>query len=105
MVTGCTVDDSNTFVKDNDGKQVTVPTHYYKALLRVYQGNYNAVGFWLEHRKYDNNKVDKSIAVSIDELETLTGEDFFVNLPDGVETAVEAKDPKTDDWWWNNMGS
>ena len=105
VVTGCTVDDSNTFVKDNDGKQVTVPTHYYKALLRVYQGNYNAVGFWLEHRKYDNNKVDKSIAVSIDELETLTGEDFFVYLPDGVEAAVEAKDPKTDDWWWNNMGS
>ena len=105
VVTGCTVDDSETFVKDNNGKQVTVPTHYYKALLRVYQGNYNAIGFWLEHRKYDNNKVDKSIAVSIDELETLTGEDFFVNLPDGVETSVEAKDPATDDWWWNNMGS
>ena len=105
VVTGCTVDDSKTFVKDNNGKQVTVPTHYYKALLRVYQGNYNAVGFWLEHRKYDNNKVDKSIAVSIDELETLTGEDFFVNLPDGVEASVEAKDPKTDDWWWNNMGN
>lgn len=104
VVTGCTVDDSDTFVKDNDGKQVTVPTHYYKALLRVYQGNYNAIGFWLEHKKYDNNKTDKSIAVSIDELETLTGEDFFVNLPDGIESSVEAADPKTDNWWWNNMG-
>lgn len=104
VVTGCTVDDSETFVTDNDGKQVTVPTHYYKALLRVYQGSYNAIGFWLEHRKYSNNKVDKSIAVSIDELETLTGEDFFVNLPDGIEASVEAKDPKTDDWWWDNMG-
>lgn len=104
VVTGCTVDDSETFVTDNDGKKVTVPTHYYKALLRVYQGSYNAIGFWLEHRKYSNNKVDKSIAVSIDELETLTGEDFFVNLPDGIEASVEAKDPKTDSWWWNNMG-
>jgi endonuclease G len=90
-------------VKDNDGKKVTVPTHYYKALLRVYQGNYSAIGFYLEHRKYDNNKVDKSIAVSIDELETLTGEDFFHNLPDAIESAVEAKDPKTDQWWWDNM--
>ena len=104
VVTGCVVDDSETFVTDNDGKQVTVPTHYYKALLRVYQGNYNAIGFYLEHRKYDNNKVDKSIAVSIDELEALTGEDFFVNLPDGIEASVEAKDPKTDSWWWDNMG-
>ena len=47
--------------------------------------------------------MDKSIAVSIDELETLTGEDFFVNLPDGIESIVEAADPKTDIWWWNNM--
>ena len=104
VVTGCVVDDSETFVTDNDGKQVTVPTHYYKALLRVYQGSYNAIGFWLEHREYESNKVDKSIAVSIDELETLTGEDFFFNLPDSIETSVEAKDPKTDAWWWNNMG-
>jgi endonuclease G len=104
VVTGCVVDDSETFVTDNDGKQVTVPTHYYKALLRVYQGSYNAIGFWLGHREYENNKVDKSIAVSIDELETLTGEDFFFNLPDSIETAVEAMDPKTDSWWWNNMG-
>ena len=103
VVTGCYVDDSETFVKDNDGKTVTVPTHYYKALLRVYQGNYNAIGFWLEHRKYSNNKVDKTIAVSIDELEELTGEDFFVNLPDGIEATVEASDPKSDNWWWTHM--
>ena len=105
VVTGCTVDDSKTYVKDNDGKQITVPTHYYKALLRVYQGNYNAIGFWLEHKKYSSSKIDKSIAVSIDKLEELTGENFFVNLPDAMQTAVEAKDPATDDWWWNNMGS
>ena len=105
VVTGCTVDDSKTFVKDNDGKQVTVPTHYYKALLRVYQGNYNAIGFWVEHRKYSNNKVDKSIAVSIDRLEELTGEDFFHNLPDAVETNVESTDPASDSWWWANMGN
>ena len=105
VVTGCTVDDSETFVKDNDGKQITVPTHYYKALLRVYQGNYNAIGFWLEHKKYSSSKIDKSIAVSIDQLEELTGEDFFVNLPDAVQFTVEAQDPASDSWWWNNMGN
>ncbi|MCR4864321.1 MAG: DNA/RNA non-specific endonuclease [Bacteroidales bacterium] len=103
VVTGCVVDDSVTTVKDNEGKSVTVPTHYYKALLRVYQGNYNAIGFWLEHREYTQKKVDQSIAVSIDQLEELTGEDFFHNLPDGVESAVEAKDPTADSWWWNNL--
>ena len=103
VVTGCVVDDSVTTVKDNEGKSVTVPTHYYKALLRVYQGNYNAIGFWLEHREYTEKKINKSMAVSIDELEALTGEDFFHNLPDGIEGSVEAKDPKTDDWWWDRM--
>ena len=102
VVTGCVVDDSETFVKDNDGKRVTVPTHYYKALLRVYQGNYSAIGFYLDHKKYDVNKIDKSMAVSIDELEALTGEDFFHNLPDGIEASVESKDPKTETWWWDN---
>ena len=103
VVTGCVVDDSVTTVKDNEGKSVTVPTHYYKALLRVYQGSYNAIGFWLEHREYSQKKIDQSLAVSIDQLEELTGEDFFHNLPDAVESVVEAKDPKTDDWWWNRM--
>ena len=102
VVTGCVVDDSETFVKDNDGKRVTVPTHYYKALLRVYQGNYSAIGFYLDHKKYDVNKIDKSMAVSIDELEALTGEDFFHNLPDGIEASVESKDPKAETWWWDN---
>ena len=34
-------------------------------------------------------------AVSIDELERLTGIDFFPNLPDKVENAVEATAQKT----------
>ena len=103
VVTGCVVDGSTTTVKDNDGKTITVPTHYYKALLRVYQGDYNAIAFLVEHKKYSSNKVDKSIALSIDDLEAFTKEDFFVNLPDGIESSVEAADPKNDNWWWTHM--
>ena len=103
VVTGCVVDGSTTSVMDNDGKKVTVPTHYYKALLRVYQGNYNAIAFLVEHKKYSSNKVDKTLALSIDELEEFTKEDFFVNLPDGIEASVEAADPKNDNWWWTPM--
>lgn len=104
VVTGCVVDDSTKSVTDVDGKRVTVPTGYYKALLRLYEGSYNAVGFYFDHKKYPVNKVDKSMAISIDALEELVGENFFVNLPDNIEAAVEAADPAKDNWWWDNMG-
>lgn len=36
---------------------------------------------------------------SIDELESITGLDFYHNLPDEIETAVEAN-YKESDWSW-----
>lgn len=73
-----------------------VPGHYYMALLSVKNGKYSAIGFWMEHRQYDlsliknNNAEIAAHAVSIDQLEHLTGIDFFCNLPGAVEKAVEA---------------
>lgn len=105
VVTGCVVKDSKDFVHDNDGKTVAVPTSYFKALLRLYNGQYNAIGFYLEHRNYVQKKTDKSIALSIDALEEKVGLDFFVNLPDDIEAKVEAADPTKDNWWWDNMNT
>ena len=77
-----------------NGISVPVPKYYFVALLKVKDAQYSALGFWIEHREYETVK-DKvadfrAHAVSIDELETLTGFNFFPALPDNIEQAVEA---------------
>lgn len=72
-------------------KSIRVPKYYFVALLRVKNNTYNAIGFLLEHRAYSSDELNlSSYALSIDELETETGIDFFHNLPDVVENAVES---------------
>ena len=52
---------------------------------------YKAMGFWIEHKTStdDYNALSKYM-VNIDELERLTGFDFFCNLPDNLEEQVES---------------
>ena len=110
VVTGCIVDGSTKHAYDNDGVAVTVPVGYFKALLRYQRNstigfsNYSGAAFYLEHRTYSENNVTEEMSMSIDELEQLTGIDFFVNLPDAIgETAaanVEKQSPATVSWWW-----
>lgn len=76
-----------------------MPKYYYMALLskkydkKNKQFQYKAIAFWLEHKKeaYSTPYDFKKFAISIDELEEKTGIDFFCNLPDLLENAVEAK--------------
>ena len=48
----------------------------------------STVGFWFEHKQYTDT-YDQH-AVSVDQIEQWTGFEFFVNLPDGVESAAES---------------
>lgn len=96
VVTGCVVEGSKTKAYDNDGKPITVPVAYFKALLRYQKsstlgvGGYSAAGYYLKH----DSSVNSYSPISIDELEKKTGLDFFVNLKSRIgETnaaAVEA---------------
>lgn len=101
VVTGCTVAGSTKTVFDNDNKPVTVPTGFYKTVLRLSGGNYSACAFFLEHKAH-SGKNPSDFAVSVDELEEITGLNFFVNLPDDIEAAVEAAVPTKSDWWFKN---
>ena len=99
VVTGCLVKGATEFSTDSDGKTVTIPTAFYKAVLRYQKGITNewaCAGFYTEHKKYDSYDL-KPIAMSIDELEKKTGFDFFVHLSDKVgkekADALEAQDP------------
>jgi hypothetical protein len=51
---------------------------------------YKAIGFWLDQSTTVKPALSEC-AKTIDELEELTGLDFFHNLPDNLENAVESK--------------
>lgn len=106
VVTGCVVEGATEFSTDTNGKKITIPVAFYKALLRYKAdgGNnvWTAAGFYTEHKKYTNNDL-KAVSMSIDELEKKTGHDFFVNLVDKIgadaAAAVEAQDPASNAIW------
>lgn len=102
VVTGTVTKGSTHKVKDIDGKSVVVPVALYKAVLaHSKQGEYRALGAYFENRENPAEQFTKDDAISIDELEKLTGENFFCNLPPDKEREIEAADPKKDNWWWN----
>lgn len=87
---------SYTKAKDEseDGviKQCAIPNYFYKVALKVNKsGNTvssaKAIGFWFENKAYSDEFTHHT--VSVDQIEQWTGFDFFVNLPDNIETSAE----------------
>ena len=107
VVTGVILSSTSKKEKDSYGQSVTIPDAYFKAVLKYSKsstlGQWNAAAFYLEHRAYSGS-VTKEHSMSIDELEKMTGFDFFVNLPAkiGAEQAakIEAADPDNSSVWW-----
>ena len=110
VITGCVVKDAQYYVLDRSAATITVPTAYFKAVLR-YQKNatlgyedFLAAGFWFEHRNYSNTLDVKAQAVSVSELETRLGYSLFVNLPDRVSSSavqqIKTENPANVKWWW-----
>ena len=89
VVKGGTIEEPNVMRYLKDG--LIVPQYFFVALLKKTPKGYTpGLGLWFEH----TNKILTSVnlaknAISIRELESLTGIDFFCNLPDPVEEAVE----------------
>jgi endonuclease G len=71
--------------------KVTVPGFYYKALYSPRRGG---IGFLMPNRKIDNKSLEEW-QVSIDLIESLTGIDFFRQLPDKREDEIESQT----EWW------
>ena len=110
VVTGCTVKGSKDKAYDNDNKAVTVPSGYFKALLGYTKGGglgiapqtggYTGVAFYLDHFSYPSDYMEA--AMTIDQLESKTGFDFFVNLPHKITPTLANKVEATrDNFWWN----
>jgi endonuclease G len=75
--------------------KVSIPERYYKAVLDL--KNERAVGFVFKNSYAQN--IFYKYAMSIDELEEITGIDFFVNLEDTQEGKIEKHYAK-EDWDW-----
>lgn len=81
-----------TSAKD-DTKKVPVPNYFYKVVLRVKTSDgkvtsASTIGFWMEHRKHSDSYTNYT--ASVDQIEQWTGFDFFVNLPDSIESSAES---------------
>lgn len=114
VVTGCVIDykkgETLKYAVDNYGKKVTVPTAYYKVVLRYMKNStvgysgYSACAVWLDHKVYSTKNIDSKYSMSVKDLEKKVGMDFFVNLPAvvGEEMAakIESEDPSKVSWWW-----
>ncbi len=66
--------------------KVSIPTRYYKVVLDV--NGERAVGFIIRNNVASG--APKTFALSVDEVEKITGIDFFPQLPDEMEQQVES---------------
>jgi endonuclease G len=81
-----------------------VPKYFYMAVLCYKGDSYKAIAFWTEHTNAKITKANPAdYAISVKELEELTGIDFFCNLPDDIEKNVE-ENLTLSDWGLKKTG-
>jgi len=67
--------------------RVAVPKRFFKVILAPYGDKIRGIGFIMPNDKVPGGM--QAAAVSIDEVERVTGHDFFSSLPDEIESEVE----------------
>jgi endonuclease G len=88
VITGPVYDQAPQFLSDN--VKIEVPDSFYKILLRQEEGQRPVViAFLMPHQEAARRQLEAYL-VSVDEIERLTGLDFFSALPDEVENDLEA---------------
>lgn len=68
---------------------VTIPNYYYK--VAYFPEAQIAKAFLIEHKRAPKGNYYADYLVTVDEVEEATGYDFFSDLPDKLESAVESK--------------
>lgn len=84
VVTGGVLNDN---LKTIGKEKVSVPNYFYKVLLSK-EGT-KMIGFLVPHKNSDKPLYE--FVVSVDEIEKMTGIDFYPNLPDEIENKLESK--------------
>lgn len=75
-------------MKTIGNEDVAVPNQFYKIVLDNTNGKIKVIAFLMSHK--DSNKPLYEFVTSVDNIEQLTGIDFFPELDDAVENKVEA---------------
>ncbi|MBP5567541.1 MAG: DNA/RNA non-specific endonuclease [Bacteroidales bacterium] len=105
VVTGCVLEGSHQSSGSSSGFRVKVPAAYFKAVLQkstssaIGHKGYRAAAFYLPHDTTISRGNFLDYLISVDELESRTGIDFFVNLP-GVlgKSEADAIEAETPSW-------
>ena len=81
-----------------NAQHVPVPKYFFMAAMARKSNTFKAIGFWVNHEATDKDLT--KYVKTIDELESLTGIDFFCNMDDDIEAEVQKSygNLKTD---WN----
>lgn len=66
--------------------KVTVPDAFFKALLQNYSGQWSSIAFMFENKS--GRKPLSSYAMTVEELQTITGIAFFPALPDSIKVKI-----------------
>jgi endonuclease G len=75
-------------MKTIGSEKVSVPNQFYKVLIDNNSGKTKVIAFLMNHK--ESNQPLYQFVVSVDEVEALTGIDFFSELEDAVENQLEA---------------
>jgi endonuclease G len=84
VVTGGVLSDNLKTIGKED---VSVPNYFYKVLLS--KDGSKMIGFLVPHE--NSNRPLYEFVVSVDEIEKMTGIDFYPNLEDTIENQLESK--------------
>jgi len=74
-------------VIDNN-PQITIPSAFFKVVLSTKEGHEKAIGFYFENN--DKRQTVGNAVRTVDEIEEITGFDFFPQLDDEIENKVES---------------
>ena len=69
--------------------RIDVPTGFFKCVMSLRKGHEKSIGFY--YANTDARQTMESACMSVDEVESLTGYDFFVNVPSDLEERIEAE--------------
>lgn len=77
---------------------ITVPDRYFKVVLAPYANPPRAIGFIMPNGYVPGGM--QQCAMSVDDVERITGYDFFAALPDSIENIIEQQS-KLSTWTYN----
>jgi len=79
--------------------EVSVPQQFYKVILYCNAPDIRMIGFLLNNEP--SNESLRQFVVPVDQIERLTGIDFFSKLPDDLERRLESQNPSLTaaDWF------